>query len=345
MWCQWVKSYLLKGKSFWAITVPSNPSWVWSKLLPLKDALYPLIRYKIGNREDTFLWYDNWHPFGSLWSKYGNRLMCDTALNAQSKVASVLGINGWTWPNASSSEVREIIAHTPSDSVPTSGCHDKPIWLLHNDGKFSIGSVWNSWRMKWPKVSWANLVWSPYSIPKVGFIVWMAILGRLNTGDRLAIFGINPNPVCPLCGVLGEDHDHLFFKCAFPSTVWAAMLSKCNTNWYSTNWLGLMEVVANDCRGKSIATIIKRLAFSCIVYHAWLERNNRIFSNERKPEEILLNNIICMVRYRALALSNIKKSPIDTWFLQEYRLPSTILKIERSCPLCGLSDCEHNTEG
>ncbi|XP_028122045.1 uncharacterized protein LOC114319237 [Camellia sinensis] len=194
-------------------------------------------RYKIDNGEDTFLWYDNWHFFGSLWSKYGNRLMCVIALNAQSKVASVLGVNSWTWPNASSWEVREIIAYTPSDFMPTSGCHDKPIWLLHNDGNFSIGYAWNSWRLKWPKVSWANLVWSPYSIPRVGFIVWMAILGRFNTGDRLAIFGINPNPVCSIYGVLGENHDHLFFKCAFLSTVWAAMLSKCNTNWY-VMWLG-----------------------------------------------------------------------------------------------------------
>ncbi|XP_028076039.1 uncharacterized protein LOC114278224 [Camellia sinensis] len=171
MWCQWVKSYLLKGKSFWAVNVPGNPSWVWRKLLSLREVMYPLIRYKIGNGEDTFLWYDNWHPFGSLWSKYGNRLMHNTALNAQSKVAFALGDNGWTWPNASSWEVREITTHIPPDIVLTSGCLDKPIWLLHNDGNFSIGSIWNSWRMKWPKVTWANLVWSPYSIPRVGFIV------------------------------------------------------------------------------------------------------------------------------------------------------------------------------
>ena len=27
MWCQWVKSYLLKGKSFWTIKMPNSPSW------------------------------------------------------------------------------------------------------------------------------------------------------------------------------------------------------------------------------------------------------------------------------------------------------------------------------
>ena len=28
MWCQWVKSYLLKGKSFWKVRVPNDPSFL-----------------------------------------------------------------------------------------------------------------------------------------------------------------------------------------------------------------------------------------------------------------------------------------------------------------------------
>lgn len=146
----------------------------------------------------------------------------------------------------------------------------------------------------------------------------------------LLFFGINPNYSCPLCGLLGEDHDHLFFNCSYSSKVWSAVLTKCNANWQSTTWLGLVEVMARDCKGKSLATIIKRLALCCTVYQVWLERNNRIFSNERKPEEIILKAIICMVRQRALSLNSIKQSLTDCWFLQEWRLPPTILKSEGS---------------
>ncbi|CAL5364318.1 unnamed protein product [Camellia sinensis] len=123
--------------------------------------------------------------------------MNDTALNAKAKVASVVGASGWNWSNVSSWEVREIVALTPPNITPSLVCHDRAFWLPQKDGNFNIGYVWNSWILKWPLVNWANLVWTPYSIPRVGFIVWMAILGRLNTGDRLAIFGINPNPVFP----------------------------------------------------------------------------------------------------------------------------------------------------
>lgn len=146
----------------------------------------------------------------------------------------------------------------------------------------------------------------------MGVIVWIAILGRLTTGDRLALFGLTPNPVCPLCGANGEDHDQLFFQFPFSSKVWSAVLTKCNAIWQSTNWLGLVEVVARDCLGKSLATIIRRLGFCCTVYQIWMERNSRIFSNERKPEEVILQSIIGMVRYRALALQNIKQSQTDS---------------------------------
>ncbi|GMP61928.1 hypothetical protein CsSME_00024211 [Camellia sinensis var. sinensis] len=94
----------------------------------------------------------------------------------------------------------------------------------------------------------------------------MAILGRLNTGDRLAMFGLTPNCVCPLCGANGKDHDHLFFQCPFSSKVWVTVLTKCKANWQSTNWLGLTEVVPGECKGKSLVTIIRRLGFCCTVY-------------------------------------------------------------------------------
>lgn len=59
MWCQWVKSYLIKGRCFWKIKIPNDPSWVWRKILSLRPIIYPLIRHRIGDDQDTFLWYDN----------------------------------------------------------------------------------------------------------------------------------------------------------------------------------------------------------------------------------------------------------------------------------------------
>lgn len=45
----WVKSYLLKGRNFWCVKMPSSPSWVWRKLLNLRPIVQPFIKYIVGN--------------------------------------------------------------------------------------------------------------------------------------------------------------------------------------------------------------------------------------------------------------------------------------------------------
>ncbi|KAH7846413.1 hypothetical protein Vadar_013777 [Vaccinium darrowii] len=78
MWCQWVKSYLIKDKSFWEINIPSNSSWVWRKFLIIRSIIQPYIKVAIGNGLSTSLWFDNWHPLGPLAVKYGPRMMYDS---------------------------------------------------------------------------------------------------------------------------------------------------------------------------------------------------------------------------------------------------------------------------
>ena len=36
MWCQWMKSYLFRGRSFGAVKVPQDSPWVWRKMLRLR---------------------------------------------------------------------------------------------------------------------------------------------------------------------------------------------------------------------------------------------------------------------------------------------------------------------
>ena len=45
MWCQWVKSYLLRNRSFWDVKILSDPSWVWRKLLSLRNRVKPFIKH------------------------------------------------------------------------------------------------------------------------------------------------------------------------------------------------------------------------------------------------------------------------------------------------------------
>lgn len=112
---------------------------------------------------------------------------------------------------------------------------------------------------------------------------WLAIHERLNTGDRLHLFGLVPNPVCPFCQAPEENHSHLFFRCVYSSRIWGAIQVKCNTSWPQLSWQETVIFVTKSIKGKTLQSAIMKLSFLCTVYQIWLERNRRVFSKDSKP--------------------------------------------------------------
>lgn len=118
--------------------IPSDPSWVWRKILYLRPLIFPLI---VGDGQSIFVWHDNWHPLGSLWSKFGERTIYDSAIHGDSKVNAVIRNNSWKWPGAVTWEIKELIDNTPFSLQP-SQVADRVVWVPTHDGVFSINSTW-----------------------------------------------------------------------------------------------------------------------------------------------------------------------------------------------------------
>ncbi|KAL7181471.1 hypothetical protein ACSBR1_040377 [Camellia fascicularis] len=321
-----LRAFLWSGKSFWKVKVPNDPSWVWRKLLSLRDWVSPLIKHKIGCGDATFLWYDNWHPLGSLWNKFGDRIIYDSTLNSETKVSQIIDGSSWKWPIPNSWEIQELISSTPVGCKPNPSSSDTALWKLTTDGQFSIQSAWNHWRKKFDKVVWHKLVWGPHRIPKASFIVWVALHNRLYTGDRLCMFVLAISSQCPFCLIPEESHLPLFFKCIFSSRVWCAIEAVCNIKWPVLGWPNIVTYATKETKGNSLRVNIISNAFLCSVYFIWIERNNRIFNKEFKPEEVVIKSVIQMVRNRMLSIKNIPRSTGDSWFLAQWNLPETILK-------------------
>ena len=93
--------------------------------------------------------------------------------------------------------------------------------------KFTIAEVWQEIRPKKERVSWHKLLWSSLNIPKHAVVVWMAILNRLPTKDRLIAWGMEINGICCLCQNANESRDHLFFECNYSMEIWAMILTRC----------------------------------------------------------------------------------------------------------------------
>ncbi|XP_028105817.1 uncharacterized protein LOC114304869 [Camellia sinensis] len=252
--------------------------------------------------------------------------MYDSCLNSETKVSEIIYGHSWKWPISNSWEIQELISFTPDCCTPNPSRCDQAIWKLTIDGQFSIHSAWNHWRNRFGKVDWHRLLWGPHRIPKVSFIVWVALHNRLYTGDRLLMFGLAPHSQCPFCLKPGESHSHLFFKCIFSNRVWSAIEVKCNIKWPDFDWPDIVTHATKEAKGKSLRANILSNAFLCSVYHIWIERNNCVFNKGFKLEEVVIKSVIQMVRNKMLSLKNFPRSTEDTWFLDQWNLPATIMK-------------------
>ncbi|XP_028090361.1 uncharacterized protein LOC114290624 [Camellia sinensis] len=175
--------------------------------------------------------------------------MYDSCLNSETKVSQIINGHSWKWPIPNSWEIQELISSTPECCKPNPSKCDQVIWKLTTDGQFSIHSAWNHWRRSFGRVVWHKLLWGPHRIPKVNFIVWVAIHNRLYTGDRLMLFGLAPHSQCPFCLDPGESHSHLFFKCSFTNRVWGAIEGKCNMKWPILDWPDIATYATKETKG------------------------------------------------------------------------------------------------
>lgn len=184
IWVAWVQHYLLKGRSFWNVRIPQNCSWSWRKILSLRCIATDFIKFEVGNGKLIHLWLDNWHPFGPLYEKYGFRIIYDSQSCLESRLNSIIWNGNWRWKPARSKALVDIQSKLPE--VPIRDV-DKPFWTLSRRGVFVSAKTWEHMRQKKQEVNWWSVVWFPQAIPKQSFILWLAILNRLTTGESLVI--------------------------------------------------------------------------------------------------------------------------------------------------------------
>lgn len=76
------------------------------------------------------------------------------------------------------------------------------------------------------KVNWSTTVWSQYGIPRHNFLLWLVVLDRCPTWDRLISWGLTVPPLCLLCNSAPESRDHLFHVCNYSFDLWSLAAGK-----------------------------------------------------------------------------------------------------------------------
>ena len=183
------------------------------------------------------------------------------------------------------------------------------LWLLAATGLFSTKSTWQAIRSKHSTVRWHKLVWFPTAIPKCGFILWLALQGRLGTQDRLHIDSSNMK--CLLCQICLETHDHLFFICTFSKHIWEGLSLLCDIPHRDMPWEERIVQMIGLCKGKSYQVIIRKLCLAAAIYHIWQERNNRFHEGSYRDASFVRRTIVDLIRWRLFSSKGIQNIAVN----------------------------------
>lgn len=74
-----------------------------------------------------------------------------------------------------------------------------------------------------------------------------------------------------------ESHQHLFFECMFPTSVWRKLLAWQGINKQVQGWEEEIKWTIAHANGRHTQDEIYRITLAATVYHLWLERNYRLF--------------------------------------------------------------------
>ena len=132
-------------------------------------------------------------PRGSSYQKFGHRVIYDAASRVNAKVSSIIHNKTWNWGSARSDDLVTILSKLPLVAI---GDIDTAIWVPSKSGQFSIASAWDQIRTKKRIFTWWKILWFTKAIPRIAFIIWLAIRDRLSTKERLASWGIKCDLMC-----------------------------------------------------------------------------------------------------------------------------------------------------
>ena len=196
------------------------------------------------------------------------------------------------------------------------------IWRILGE-KYSV-IVWQEIRWKQNKVSWHKLL-SSMSIPKHVLISWMAILNRLPTMDRLALWGVNVRETCSLCLEELETRDHIFFGCKYSKEIWKRILLLCELKREVGTWTEELQWAEQKIKGKVLISIVLRMAWKALIYHIWCERNRRLHNGDAKSSSQMLERIKGEVCIKLAGLKNVAADDVNRRICSNWGLDVELL--------------------
>lgn len=309
LWAAWTKQHRLKGASIWSLDAKKQSSWIWKSILKLRSIAERFLRCDIGDGTLASFWFDYWLPIGPLINLFVPSGPSQLGVPLHAKVADCCSSSGWVLRPARSPQAEQLHIILCSIQTPSlSSIKDSYKWYvddLYLD-YFPTSRTWESVRNRSDQVDWVSVVWFGGHIPRHAFHMWVTHLDRLPTRTRIASWTPNTVTTCLLCDVCEENRDHLFLKCKSSEQIWKMATTRLGYQpclfhtWTSLiEWLRIKDSI---CPGT-----LRKLTAQAVIYHIWLERNNRLHNAVNSTPQRIFKEIDRQVRNIILARKGRKK--------------------------------------
>lgn len=159
LWGKWIKSNLLKQKSFWEISETTQVgSWMWKKIIKMRDIARSFHKKELGNGRQTSFWFDNWSERGVLISVLGERGIVDMGIKREATVEEGLMRSRRRRRNRSLLLNEIEIELAAAKEKLRDEAEDKNVWRQGSGYKqsFSTSETWTLMRTNEERCDWAT---------------------------------------------------------------------------------------------------------------------------------------------------------------------------------------------
>lgn len=214
LWGRWIRVNLLKGRNFWeVISKMKVGSWMWHKMLKLRDVAKLFFKKEVGNGRHTSFWYDNWSNKGVLSDLLGARGIIDLGVCKDATVKEAVNMRRRRRHRTGLlNEIEAELNITLSNLIPER--EDASLWRGKSGYKKKISTqdTWLLLRESKAQCTWARGVWFTHATPKFAFMTWLSMCDSMSTLDRSAKWSQGLDPTCLLCKNATESRNHLFLS-------------------------------------------------------------------------------------------------------------------------------------
>lgn len=212
---------------------------VWKGILKISKWFHSNISFRVGNGASICFWTDLWEGSSTIAADFPQIFRLSKLKDGSVQDHMHFQDGGYSWNlrlrrhlnDWEIDLVASLIQCLESKPIGTTEEVDERRWNCDKDGFFSVRSAYIKLMDDQIFFPHEQIIWFPKMPSKASFLIWLVLLDKVLTVDKLQARGWHLVNRCSLCLSNEETASHLFLHCEVAHKVWCYFRSRFNQPW------------------------------------------------------------------------------------------------------------------